>query len=147
VSEMNGGSNSGNGGGEIDLRGLKILVVDDIPDNQTLLKRRLQRCGAQVESAENGLEGVTMALQRQYDLILMDIQMPVVDGLTATSHLRKCGFKKPIVACTAHSDERSNALNNFGFDDFFAKPLDLTALVNRLRRFHISDILRNAQVQ
>jgi CheY-like chemotaxis protein len=130
-----------------ELKGLRILVVDDIADNQALLLRRLQKSGAQVDIAVNGLEGVTMALQRQYDLILMDLQMPVVDGLTAASHLRKCGFKKPIVACTAHLDERENAINNHGFDDFFAKPLDLQSLVNRLRRFQVVDFLKNAQPQ
>ncbi|MES2856668.1 MAG: response regulator [Bdellovibrionota bacterium] len=129
-----------------ELKGLKILVVDDIADNQTLLSRRLQRCGASVEIAENGLEGVTMALLKPYDLILMDLQMPIVDGLTATKHLRKCGFDRPIVACTAQAEERDNALNFFGFDDFFAKPLDLAALIHRLRRYQILNMLRNSTV-
>lgn len=134
-----------NGASGEELKGLKILVVDDIADNQTLLSRRLQRCGATVEIAENGLEGVTMALLKPYDLILMDLQMPIVDGLTATKHLRKYGFDRPIVACTAHTDERENALRRFGFDDFFCKPLDLTALIHRLRRIQIMNTLRGVE--
>ena len=85
------------------LEGLHILVVDDAPDNQQLIWRYLTRAGAIVSSAENGQIGYRTALEHDFDLVLMDIQMPVMDGYTATAKLRDAGYMKPIIALTAHA--------------------------------------------
>ncbi|HEX4924629.1 MAG TPA: MASE1 domain-containing protein [Bdellovibrionales bacterium] len=106
------------------LSGLKILVVDDSDDNRALVEHLLTKRGASVEVAHDGREGIEMALSHNYDLVLMDIQMPVLDGLTATQQLRKKGYRRPIVALTAHAmkEDRERALEN-GFDEHVAKPI------------------------
>ncbi|MCA9269452.1 MAG: response regulator, partial [Planctomycetales bacterium] len=81
----------------------KILVVEDGPINQKLMKVLLERAGAEVTLAENGQVGVDAAMQQSFDLILMDMQMPVMDGCTATRRLRELGFEIPIYAVTANS--------------------------------------------
>ena len=117
------------------LTGLKILVVDDAPDNQQLIWRYLTKQGAQVESAENGLIGYRAATDREFDLILMDIQMPVMDGYTATSKLRESGYRKPIIALTAHamSEVRKKALM-VGYTDHLPKPIDPKELISTIIR-------------
>ncbi len=69
----------------------KVLLVDDIRDNRILISTILRRYGVEVDCANNGKEGVMKALLGDYDLILMDIQMPVMDGIKATEELRMHG--------------------------------------------------------
>lgn len=108
-----------------DLENLSILVVEDSPDNQMLLGKMLGRLGAKTSFASNGEEAVTSALSSHFDLILMDIQMPILDGYGATARLREHGYAKPIIALTAHamSEERDRCLAS-GFDDHLSKPID-----------------------
>lgn len=115
------------------LEGLKILVVDDAPDNQQLIWRYLTKRGAIVESADNGLLGYRAALSGSFDLILMDIQMPVMDGYSATQKLRETGFQKPIIALTAHAmnEIRKKALN-VGYTDHLTKPINSTELIKAI---------------
>ena len=118
------------------LEGVKILLVDDAPDNQTVIGLFLGSAGAHVEFADNGLEGVNKALAGNYNLVLMDIQMPQVDGYEATQRLREQGYKKPIIALTAHAlkEERDRCLS-VGCTDHFTKPIDrdkLISLVNQV---------------
>jgi PAS domain S-box-containing protein len=87
----------------ISLNGLKVLVVDDAPDIRSLIAFLLVRAGATVEFAENGMEGYRKALGDGFDMVLMDIQMPLMDGYTATMKLREQGYHKPIIALTAHA--------------------------------------------
>lgn len=82
---------------------LKILLVEDSLENQRLIKVFLSAIDAEIDIAENGQEGITYALSKDYDLIFMDIMMPVMDGLSATKKLRDSGYSKPIVALTAHA--------------------------------------------
>ena len=121
---------------ENELAGIRILVVDDAPDNQQLIWRYLTKQGASVQSAENGLLGYRAALSGDFDLVLMDIQMPVMDGYTATQKLRDAGYQKPVVALTAHAmnDIRKKALN-VGYTDHLTKPIkpkELIATIVRL---------------
>ncbi|RZJ61957.1 MAG: response regulator [Flavobacterium sp.] len=124
---------------ELDIRaleGLKILVVDDAPDNQQLIWRYLKKAGAVTESAENGQIGYRAALAGEFDLVLMDIQMPVMDGYAATAKLREMGYQTPIIALSAHamSDIRKKALN-VGYTDYLTKPIDGKKLIRTIYKY------------
>ncbi|MEK7356778.1 MAG: ATP-binding protein, partial [Bdellovibrionota bacterium] len=86
-----------------DLEGEKVLVVDDSVDNQILVEHFLQAAGAEVTKAMNGAEAIDKAMSGDFDVVLMDLQMPVLDGLSATHELRAKGYTKPIIALTAHA--------------------------------------------
>lgn len=115
------------------LEGLKLLLVDDAPDNRLLVKTILQRAGARVELAENGLEAIEKAWKREFDAVLMDIQMPVLDGHAATLRLRQDGYTKPIIALTAHAvqEERERCLR-VGCNDHLAKPVNSEMLLSAI---------------
>lgn len=108
-----------------DLDGMDVLVVDDSQDNQILISRILQTAKANVTIAKNGREGVEKALAQNFDVILMDLQMPEMDGYEATQQLRSHGYHKTIIALTAHAmtEERKRCLAN-GFDEHLSKPID-----------------------
>jgi PAS domain S-box-containing protein len=116
---------------EDSLEGVKVLIVDDAPDNQHLIGRYLKKRGATIDSAENGAEGTKKALTGAFDVVLMDIQMPVMDGYTATETLRSAGYKKPIVALTAHamSEVRAKCLD-VGCNDQLTKPINQKDLIS-----------------
>lgn len=121
---------------EIRLNGLRILVVDDAPDNRLLVSRFLNLAGAQTDVAADGTQGIEMARTKNFDAILMDIQMPGMDGYEAVSRLRALGFTRPIIALTAHAmrGEKERCLKN-GFDAYLTKPiarLDLIKMVHLL---------------
>jgi PAS domain S-box-containing protein len=113
-----------------DLSGIKVLLVEDSKDNQLLLSRVLTGAGASVEIASNGHEGVKSALEKFFDLVLMDIQMPVLDGNEATLLLRRSGYERPIVALTAHAlkEERDRSMLA-GFSAYVTKPVDKDSLI------------------
>jgi CheY-like chemotaxis protein len=118
------------------LHGKKVLVVDDAPDNQRLISIYLKKAGAVFEAAENGLEGYKRALAGEYDVILMDLQMPEMDGYTATQKLRDVGYLKPIIALTAHamSEVREKCIQ-VGFTDHLPKPINPTELIGTIARY------------
>ncbi|MES2962558.1 MAG: response regulator [Bdellovibrionota bacterium] len=122
--------------GEKPLSGMKILVVDDSPDNRQLIWRFLTKAGAVVDSAENGVEGFQAAIAGSHDLVLMDIQMPLMDGYTATHKLRESGYRKPIIALTAHamSEVRKKCLN-VGCSDHLPKPINPKQLISAISRY------------
>ena len=116
------------------LRG-RILLAEDGLDARRLLARHLRAAGAEVETAENGLVACELALRAAeagapYDLILMDMQMPELDGYAAAARLRAAGYRGPIVALTAHAmeDERARCLGA-GCDGFATKPILRRALI------------------
>ena len=80
-----------------------VLVVDDGDINRKLVRLALQKQGAEVEVACDGQEGLVAALAGNFDLVLMDMQMPVMDGYAATRELRKSGYTGPIIALTANA--------------------------------------------
>ena len=100
------------------LSGIKVLLADDSIDNQVLVNMMLKIAGATVEVADNGKEAIEKANRNHYDVLLMDLQMPVMDGYEATAELRKTGYRGKIVALTAHalSEERERCLQS-GFED------------------------------
>lgn len=105
------------------LKGKKILIVEDSIDNQLLAEQYLVKAGAQVAMANHGVEAVDAALNDRYDLVLMDMQMPVMDGYSATASLRKKGCKTPIIALTAHAmREDLDRCLHVGCTAFLTKP-------------------------
>jgi len=111
-------------GREIRLDGT-VLLVEDGEDNQHLLTAFLEHAGMKVTLAVNGEIAVKTALGGNFDLILMDMQMPVMDGYRATGELRKAGYTKPIVALTAHAmaEDRLKCLQA-GCTEYLSKPVD-----------------------
>lgn len=118
------------------LEGIHVLLVEDSPDNQILVSRFLTMAGARVDLANNGREGVNKALAGDYDVVLMDIQMPELDGFGALKELKNQGYKRPIVALTAHGmiEEREHCLH-VGFDDHLTKPVNRFTLIEQVRHF------------
>jgi len=113
----------------------RVLVVDDGAENRELVSLVLSQQGLWVEEAENGQIAVEMALKGGFDVILMDMQMPVMDGYAATRALRAAGVKAPIVALTA------NAMSGFeiqmkeaGCDVFLTKPIDIDQLIGAVAK-------------
>lgn len=115
------------------LEGYRVLVVEDSVDNRDLLALYLTRAGAQVEVAEDGARGLHKALQFNPDAVLMDIQMPDMDGYETYRQLRNSQFQKPVIALTAHAlkSERDRALRA-GFTSYLTKPIDRNTLVMTL---------------
>lgn len=120
----------------VPLKGMHIALVEDSPDNRALLEYFLRDSGAEVVMAEDGREGVQKVLQEQPDAVIMDIQMPNMDGHEATRRLREKGFAKPIIALTAHAmrEERERCLAS-GCTDYLTKPLRRDLLLEVLQRF------------
>jgi two-component system, sensor histidine kinase and response regulator len=118
--------------------GARVLLVEDNPVNQDVAQELLQAAGLQVELAANGVEAVQLAQQRPHDLILMDVQMPEMDGLEATRRIRALlgAARTPIIAMTANAfgDEREACLKA-GMDDHVAKPVDPAELYTVLMRW------------
>lgn len=118
-----------------DLSGLRVLVVEDTPDSQFLIRRILLKAGAVVETASDGAEALDKAADMDFDAVLMDIQMPHVDGYEATATLRQRGFSNPIIALTAHAmkEDQERTLRS-GFDDHVTKPIQPVSLVATVAR-------------
>jgi two-component system, sensor histidine kinase len=118
----------------------KVLIVDDASDNRILFQRYLMKMGIradQIDMAENGQKAIEMAKQIPYSLILLDIQMPVMDGLQAIMELRKSHYTGMVVALTAHAMKGyDQACLAAGFDDYLQKPLNQESLKNILLKVH-----------
>ncbi len=113
----------------------RILLVEDNEMNRDMLSRRLQKRGFDVTIAVDGREGVDKALAEPYDLILMDISLPEIDGCTATRELRGAAqtATTPIIALTAHAmaGDRERALEA-GCNDYDTKPIELDRLLAKM---------------
>jgi two-component system cell cycle response regulator DivK len=114
---------------------VKILLVEDNEMNRDMLSRRLQRRGYEVSGAGDGLEGINKARSTPFDLILMDLSLPVLDGWQATRALKADPNTRtiPVIALTAHAmpGDRDRALAA-GCDDYDTKPVDFTRLVDKI---------------
>lgn len=113
----------------------RILVVEDNPDNSDLIVDLLTLRGHEVIQATNGREGVEMARARHPDLILMDISLPIMDGLAATEEIKKDPqlYPVPVIALTAHAmagDEQRALVA--GCNGYITKPIDIKTFANRI---------------
>ena len=122
------------------ISGLRLLLADDCADNQRLISHLLRKAGCLVDVVDNGESAFEHALAAQergepYDVLLMDMQMPLVDGYAATTRLRAWGYRRPIVALTAHSMEtdRQKCLDA-GCDDYDTKPIQKKRLFTVIAR-------------
>jgi two-component system cell cycle response regulator DivK len=111
----------------------RILCVEDNPQNMRLVRKILTHQGYEVLEAENGLIGVQIALEQQPDLILMDVNLPDIDGLEATQRIKQKARQIPIVALTANAmfgdEERCLAA---GCDGYISKPVSKALLLEKL---------------
>jgi signal transduction histidine kinase/AmiR/NasT family two-component response regulator len=114
---------------------LNVLLVEDGDTNRKLIKLLLERAGARVTTAENGATGVEVAMNEHFDLILMDMQMPVMDGYTASRRLRDSGATLPIIALTAHTmtGDREKCLES-GCTDYLTKPINAEQMFAAIER-------------
>jgi len=120
---------------------LKALIVEDNPINQKMIKYTLKNIGIDCDMADNGQIGVDMRSQKHYDIIFMDIQMPIMNGIEATKAILKYEKENnlthvPIIAVTANAlkGDRERFLAD-GMDDYISKPIDFNRLVTVLRKF------------
>ena len=114
---------------DVTLPPLHVLVVEDNAVNRLVVRRMLENDGHSVSEAHNGVEGVEQSSQARFDLILMDISMPEMDGLTATRIIRKTDQKTPIIAATAHAlpDELAS-FKGAGMNEVLVKPVSRASL-------------------
>lgn len=115
----------------------KVLVVEDNNDNLRLITKVLEHGGYEVSSADNGLDGVSMAGKERFEFIIMDINLPEIDGLEATRRIRASGMNRdvPVIAITSYAMRGDmDRIMAAGCTAYFEKPIDpLTILDNILR--------------
>jgi signal transduction histidine kinase len=127
----------------------RVLLAEDGPDNQRLIAFVLRKAGADVTIVDNGRKAMEYALatypgwgrrqgdpEEPFDVVLMDMQMPVMDGYEAARRLRDAGYDRPVVALTAHAMEHDRAkCLDAGCDDYIAKPIDRHKLIEMVDRY------------
>lgn len=115
------------------LAGKRILIVEDSEDNQEIFQFFLRSVGAIPDVVDNGISAIRRVREEDYDLVLMDIQLPQMDGLEATRRLRIEGFKNPIIALTAHaSSEEKNSSLESGCVGLITKPVSQDTLIKQI---------------
>lgn len=129
------------------VRGVRVLVAEDNAVNQKVVLKMLERIGCTVDAVANGQEALRAALEQQYDLVLMDCQMPEMDGFEATRRIRRTpdGSGPPIVALTANAmqGDRERCLEA-GMDDYLTKPVDFQALAGAVEKWSARTRAREA---
>jgi DNA-binding response OmpR family regulator len=115
------------------LAGTRILLAEDDEHIREFLTFLLEENGATVDAVETGVESMLSALSGPYHLVLMDLNLPVMNGQTAVKKMRNSGFVRPILAMSAHDEEtKKNECIDQGFDDYLSKPFQLDELIQKL---------------
>ncbi len=126
----------------------RLLVADDSPENRQLVQVVLAEAGIEVVEAENGQQACELAMAGAFDLILMDMQMPVMDGYTATRTLREKGMTLPIVAFTAHAlTGFDKEIREVGCDTYLTKPIDIDAMLELLSTYLDGEMIEQESAQ
>lgn len=112
-----------------------VLLVEDNEMNRDMLSRRLTRRGYTVITADNGGTAVELALSEKPDLVLMDMEIPIKDGWTATFEIKQANNALPVIALTAHAlaGDKEKALA-VGCDDYATKPVDFQLLITTIEK-------------
>jgi len=151
------GSNSSENSTQIDLldnpvsefESVHLLLAEDSATNRRVIKASLSKMGLQVDTAENGLEAVNLAMEKEYDLILMDLAMPEMDGLEATRKIRSGDGKNAnsrIIAITANAfEEDRERCFAAGMNEFVSKPINIQSFRRKIQRWLQED--RGAEMQ
>jgi signal transduction histidine kinase len=120
----------------IDIRGVRVLVVEDNEVNVTILERFLQKWGIRIKEASNGVHALELLKFHKFDLILMDLEMPEMNGYDAVKIIRQTNAAIPIIAFTATLlDNMDNLITNDGFDDYILKPFRPAELKKKIEKF------------
>lgn len=119
-----------------DLKGLKILLVEDMEFNIMVAEKMLQNWNAVVEIAGNGKIALDKVRETNYDIILMDLQMPVIDGYTATRAIREFNTTTPVIALTASiTIDIQGKASEFGMNDCITKPFNPRDLYSIIKKY------------
>lgn len=124
---------SGNDLSYIDLSNKETLVVEDLMSNYLLLETVLENLGTHITWAQNGAEAVDFIKKKKFDVILMDLKMPIMDGFTATKKIKEMNIDTPIIAVTAYvfDSDREKAIEA-GCTDYISKPIDKDELIETI---------------
>lgn len=114
------------------LLGVRILLVDDDPYSSLVAQHMLEFWSASIDTADNGQDAVDKVKAQLYDLILMDIQMPVMDGISATRAVREINPTIPVIALTASEDQEEDMVELSGFNNSLTKPYTPEELLDRI---------------
>lgn len=122
--------------GKNDLSGIKVLLVEDVEFNIMVAKKMITNWNGAVDIAENGAVAINKVQQAEYDIVLMDLQMPVMDGYNATQHIRNFNDAIPIIALTASaSSDILQRTREFGMTDYLAKPFKPGELYEMISKY------------
>ena len=132
----------------VNLQGVRVLLADDGETNRKLLQVFLARHGADILTVENGEMACQLAQSQEFDVILMDMQMPQMDGYAATRKLRASGYQKPIIALTAHAMKGDREKCTFaGCSGYLSKPVNVDELVREVEAAVGLEDRRNVDVK
>ena len=119
-----------------DLSNIKILLAEDVEHNIIVAEKMIANWNAKVETAENGIQAVSKARQDKYDIVLMDLQMPVMDGFSASRHIREFNNAIPIIALTASAtSDISVRTKEYGMNDYLLKPIKPVELYDIIYKY------------
>jgi len=118
------------------LQDMKVLLVEDNPVNILVAQKFLERWGAKTEVAHNGVEALEAIKSKSYEIILMDMHMPIMDGYEATREIRKMGISTPIIALTAsvYNEDRGHMFS-LGVNDYIVKPFNPDELCRTVLKY------------
>jgi len=119
-----------------DLHGKRVLIVEDVYENYLLLKTHLLKSNMYIDLAEDGMKAIELlTTEQRYDIVLMDIQMPKLNGLDTIVVMRMLGFNMPVIAVTAYANnDESNYIRSAGFDAYLSKPIDYKFFLKEIER-------------